>query len=286
MSADLSPIVIQPRPEFAGILPDRERFGTGEGRDTGDQVNSAFDQLMLQSGLQIAPSVLLLLVLLSGIAVGGFAFVFQENLLTAAIGFLLGMLIPIALTFVARARRQSVMLRQLPEMVDELARAARTGRSIEQCLSLVAQDTPQPLGSELRVCTGRLALGVGLKEALAGLPERTGLMSLKILTMALTVHQQTGGDVTSVLDRLSRTIRERMQYLGRLRAATAASRATAILMLVLPPGILAFFVIRDPNYLTRLMDAPWGRAITILAIVLDVIGVVWVLRILSNSQRT
>jgi tight adherence protein B len=118
------------------------------------------------------------------------------------------------------------------------------------------------------------------------MPERTGLMSMKILAMALTVHQQTGGDVTAVLDRLSRTVRERMQYLGRLRAATAASRATAILMLVLPPGILAFFLFRDPTYLSRLFEAPWGRGVTILAVILDVIGVVWTLRILRNSQRT
>ena len=138
----------------------------------------------------------------------------------------------------------------------------------------------------MALVTSRLALGSSLKHALSGIPERTGLVSMKILAMALTVHQQTGGDITSVLDRLSRTMRERMQYLGRLRAATAASRATAILMLVLPPGILAFFLVRDPDYLTRLFSSGWGRVITITAIILDFIGVIWTLRILKTSQET
>lgn len=286
MATDLGSLRLQPRPEFADIVKDRELFGTGDGNTAEDRLNSSFDQLLIQSGLGIAPSVLLLLVMLAGLTVAGGLFVWQENLLLSAIGFFLGAMIPIAAVFIARARRQQLLLQQMPDMVDELARAARTGRSIEQCLSVISMDTPRPLKDELQQVTSRLALGSGLKHALEDMPERTGLMSMKILSMALTVHQQTGGDITTVLDRLARTVRERMQYLGRLRAATAASRATAILMLVLPPGILAFFLFRDPTYLTRLFEAPWGRGVTILAIVLDVIGVVWTLRILRNSQRT
>jgi tight adherence protein B len=286
MATDLGTLRLQPRPEFADIVKDRELFGTGQGDTTEDRINSSFDQLLIQSGLGIVPSVFLLLVMLAGLTVAGVLFVWQENLLLSAIGFFLGAIGPIAAVFIARARRQQLLLQQMPEMVGELARAARTGRSVDQCLSVIAMDTPRPLKDELQQVTSRLALGSGLKHALEGMPERTGLMSMKILAMALTVHQQTGGDVTAVLDRLSRTVRERMQYLGRLRAATAASRATAILMLVLPPGILAFFLFRDPTYLSRLFEAPWGRGVTILAVILDVIGVVWTLRILRNSQRT
>ena len=70
--------------EFSGILKERETFGTGRGDDTADQINSWFDDLMLQSGLGLSPSMLLAICLCSGVALGGLVFVIQENLLTTA----------------------------------------------------------------------------------------------------------------------------------------------------------------------------------------------------------
>lgn len=126
--------------------------------------------------------------------------------------------------------------------------AAKTGRSLDQCMQLVAEDTPSPLGDELRLCVQKMDLGMSVSEAIRDLPYRTGVVSLNVLRTALTVHHQTG-DLISVLDRLSSTIRDRISYLGRLKAATAASRASAIMMLIIPPGVVVFFLFRDPDYL-------------------------------------
>ncbi|MEK6259572.1 MAG: type II secretion system F family protein [Planctomycetota bacterium] len=271
--------------EFSGILKERETFGTGRGDDTADQINSWFDELMLQSGLGISPSMLLATCLCSGIASGGLVFVIQENLLTTALTALIGFMLPVFVAIIARTRRQDAMTRQIPPMLEELARAAKTGRSVEQSLSMVAADTPDPLGAELKLASGRVEMGIPLKDALRDLPQRTGLMTLSLLCMTLTVQQQTGGDVATVLERLSRTVRDRLLFQGRLRAATAASRATAILMIVLPPSVLAFFVFRKPTYLNELMASSWGRNSTILAICLEIIGAIWIMQILKSSEQ-
>lgn len=274
------------KPEFEKILRNDEVFGTGVGNDIEDRLNNAFDLLLIRSGLEIAPSLFLLLSMCTGLTLGGLLFVLRENILTTALGFFTGGVLPLIWALVAQSIRRQKMLTQMPEMVDELARAARTGRSVEQCLMLVAHDTPAPLGSELKRCAGRLDLGIGMHGALADLPIRTGIVTTKILAMALTVHSSSGGDLISVLERLSRTIRGRMLYLARLRASTAASRATAILMLVIPPLVLGFFMLRDPEYFSKLFAVKWGRIVTLIAAVLDLIGIVWVLRVLKSSQQT
>ena len=174
----------------------------------------------------------------------------------------------------------------MPEMVGGLARAARTGRSLEQCFELMAADTPNPLGKELRLCSRKIQMGIGLSAALEGLPERTGLVSLSVLVTTLTVHQQMGGDLVKVLERLSNTIRDRLTFLGRLRVATSASRATAILMLMLPPVILYVFIFLDPAYFTNLMSSSWGRLTTGLTFFLQFIGSILVILILKQSQRS
>lgn len=277
---------LQTRPEFADILREREEFGNSEDESLSDQVNGWFDTLMLQSGTEISPSMILALSVCSAITLGGVVWVIQENFLTTALSGLIGAAIPTIAVVIARSRRQTKITEQLPDMVDELARAAKTGRSLDQCLQLVAEDTPSPLGDELKHCVQKMELGMSVSTAIKDLPHRTGVISLNVLRTALTVHHQTGGDLISVLDRLSATIRDRISYLGRLRAATAASRASAIMMLVIPPGVVLFFLFRDPNYLERLLDSPWGRNITLTAIVLQVIGAAWVLRILKSSQQT
>ena len=274
------------RSEFSGILKEQETFGTGRGDDTADQINSWFDELMLQSGLGISPSMLLASCLCTGITLAGLVFVIQENLLTTALAALIGFMLPVFAVIIARTRRQDAITRQIPPMLEELARAAKTGRSVEQSLSMVAGDTPDPLGAELKLASGRVEMGIPLKDALRDLPHRTGLMTLSLLCMTLTVQQQTGGDVATVLERLSRTVRDRLLFQGRLRAATAASRATAILMIVLPPSVLAFFVFRKPTYLTELMASSWGRNSTIFAICLEIVGAIWIVQILKSSEQT
>jgi tight adherence protein B len=108
---------------------------------------------------------------------------------------------------------------------------------------------------------------------------------MSVLTTALAVHEATGGDLVRVLERLARTIRDRAQFLGRLHASTAASKWTALLMLGLPVAIVGFFLWRDPEYVSNLMDSRWGFRATITAVLLQVIGSLLVLRILSRSQR-
>lgn len=277
---------VAPAPEYAKILRSDELFGTGQGNDFEDRVNNAFDLLLIRSGMGIAPSLFLMLSACTAITLGGILFVVQENALTTSLGLIVGGALPVLWAVVAQSRRIQKMLQQLPDMVDELARAARTGRSVEQCFMLVAHDTPAPLGDELKRCAGRLDLGIGMHGALAELPARTGIVSMKILMMALSVHATSGGDLISVLERLSQTIRGRIAYLARLRASTAASRATTIMMLVIPPLVLGFFVLRDPTYFTRLFAVKWGRIVTIVAALLDIIGIVWVLRIMKSSQQT
>jgi len=137
--------------------------------------------------------------------------------------------------------------------------------------------------------------GLGTHEAgwtvgfmLVGFDKETAIatgFAVNILTTTLSVHQQTGGDLVCVLERLAQTIRDRLLYLGRLRTATIGSRATATLMLLLPIGIVAFFVFRDPNYLTELLATPWGKRLTLTAIALQLIGSAWIWRIFRNSQR-
>lgn len=277
---------IQSQPEFADILKEQVTFADSDSPDIGNQLNGWFDRVLLQSGTGMSPATVMLLCVTAAILLGGVVFVWQEDLLASAIAGIVGFILAITGFVIARTQRQRMINEQLPSMIDELARAAKTGRSLDQCVEMIAHDTPSPLGDEMKLCSRKLKMGMPMQQALSELPARNGVNGLQILSTTLTIHQQTGGDLVRVLERLSRTIRDRTQFLGRLNAATAASRATALLMIILPPSILAFFIFRDPEYFSNLMRTTWGQWATITGVVLEVVGAIWILRILQTSQRT
>ncbi|MCA9063563.1 MAG: type II secretion system F family protein [Planctomycetaceae bacterium] len=276
---------IERRPEFAGLLKDDQRFASSHGDQPGDALNGWFDRLMLQSGLRTPPSLWLGLCLLCGLALGGLFFVATEHLLATALFGVVGLLIPIVVAMGMRSRRQKKVLDQLPGVAEELARAARSGRNVENAFQLVAADTPTPLGDELRMAMRRHQIGLDLASAIRDLPQRTGVTACTMLSSAIAVHQDTGGDLVKVLERLASAIRDRIHFVSRLRAATIASRLVAVLMAVIPLVILGFNLLRDPTYLTQLLSSNVGRLTFWLAIGLQIVGGLFVYRILQRSAR-
>ncbi len=187
--------LIQPRPEFAGILKPPEAFGSGQSCGLADGINRWFDTLMLQSGMEAASPLMPLWSLYAGMAFGGLLFVIHENLLSTAVAAIAGFLLPIAVVMMLRVRRQKIILTQIPRMVDELVRTIQSGRGVEHGLRMAADNTPAPLGPELKLATQRIELGLPLAEAILELPQRTGINMFHRFNAALVEQQRTGGDL-------------------------------------------------------------------------------------------
>ncbi len=278
-------LTIEPRPEFLGLLKENQQFATGTNTGTGEAINGWFDSLMVQSGIRTAPSVWLGLSVISGITLGGLVFVFLEQPVPTLMAGLIGLVAPVAFALILRSRRQKKIMEQLPGMAEELARTARSGRNIESAFQLVAADTPAPLGDELRTSARRAEMGIDLASAVRDLPYRTGVSTVTIFTSAISVHQDTGGDLISVLERLATSIRDRLHFVSRLRAATIASRLGTIMMLIIPVMVMSFYLFRDPLYLQKLLGSFWGRLSLWLGVVLQIVGCLTVMRILRSSAR-
>lgn len=276
---------LERRPEFSGLLREDNQFARGESEGVGESVNGWFDALLIQSGIRTSPGVWLGLSLLSSLAIGGTIYVLTERPFVTAIAAVAGLLLPIGIAMVARGRRQKAIMDQLPGMADELARLARSGRNLEHSFRLVAGDTPSPLGDELRVSARRMEMGLDVGSSVKDLAARTGVSTLTMFSSALSVHQDTGGDLISVMERLATAVRDRLHFVSRQRAATIASRMGAIMMVVIPILVMGFYLFRDPNYFNSLMNSFWGRLSLWLGVILQIIGCLMVFRILSRSAR-
>ena len=209
-----------------------------------------------QSGLRTTPLQLAILSLLiaSTVLVGGG--VILHRWLPAVVLAPFAAVIP--WLYVARRKklRLAKLQTQLPDVFDMMSRILRSGQTISQALQAVADEFPRPASEEFGYCYEQQNLGLSPAVALRELARRTGLLELKIFVLAVGVHRQTGGNLAELLDKLSAIIRDRSRIQGMIKSLTAEGRFQAIILLVLPPFLLAAITFINHAYAMVLFQYP------------------------------
>ncbi len=202
------------------------------------------DQLLVASGCAG------LIVLLPCLVMG------QHWLLGAALG-LAATPLPLAYIALARKQRRDKLLVQLPEAFELMARTLRAGQTMAQGFQTVADEGGPPIAEEFAYCYEQQNLGLSPEAALRDLARRTGLLEIKIFVMAVMIHRQTGGNLSELLDKLSRVIRERAKIRGSVKALTSEGAMQAYILLALPPGMLGIMMTINRPYAVLLFEHYW-----------------------------
>ena len=114
-------------------------------------------------------------------------------------------------------RRVRSFEEQFPEAIDLLARALRAGHAFITGLSMVAEEMPDPVGTEFKLAFDRQNFGMPLPDALRALGERVPLLDARFFVTAVLTQREAGGNLSEVLDNLASVIRERFRVKRQVR---------------------------------------------------------------------
>src|SRR5262249_49217968 len=117
-----------------------------------------------------------------------------------------------------------------------------------------------------------VSLGNPMHTALEGLSARIPTEDVDILVTAIAMQQQTGGNLTHVLDVVAATIRERHRVKRDIKALTAPQTFSAILLAALPLLLALVLFIISPKYIGHLFQPNWVLCMPIGAFVMSVVG--------------
>ena len=280
------------RSEAVGIAGDQAQPPLGRlalARDaapaTGlaSRIDQSLDKLVLESGIAASSLTVTLFLLLSGLVLGGGVFLWTEEVLSSTIGFLVGMALPWPYLSLRRAGRIRKVQGQLADALDLMARATRAGESLDQAVALVGQRAPDPLGLEFRRCARHLQMGLSVSATMRALVYRLPIMDVRILATTLAVHRQAGGNLALTLERMARVVRDRMIYRQQIRAVTAAGRFSATMIATVGPLLFLYLFTFQQNYAGKLLDMPLGNLMLAVAVVLEVVGLVWISRLIRTE---
>lgn len=242
-----------------------------------------FERLIVETGIDIGPWTTLGVMVACGLALGGGLFLYYDDPVAGAVGAAVGLLLPLPYLMYRRSRRLAQMREQMPRILDLLARALHAGESLDQAVDLAGREGGEPLALEFRRSARHLDMGLALPATMRALMARVQLMEMKIFGTTLAVHRQTGGNLAKTLERMAAVIRDRITYRRQLKSVTAAGRFAAMLIASAGPLLFLFLFTFQRLYVSKMLSSPIGQGLLVVAVTLEVVGLVWLWRLLKHD---
>ena len=151
-------------------------------------------------------------------------------------------------------KRLSMIEEQLPEAVELMVRSLRVGHPFASAVQIVSREIPDPLGTEFGVIADEAAYGREIADSLRALAERMDMQDLRFLAVAVTIQQQSGGNLAEILDGLSKVIRARFKLFRRVKAITAEAKWSGMFLSGFPIVALIGINVLQPNYYDDVKD--------------------------------
>jgi tight adherence protein B len=196
---------------------------------------------------------------------------FGKVLIALAIGLALGAA-PIGWVYFKRGQRFKAFQEELPEALDLMVSALRAGHSLVAAMGLVARECPDPVGSEVRICFDEQNYGLELKTAMDNMTTRMPLQDLRIVSTAIMIQKESGGNLAEVLDKTSHVIRERFRLKRQVMTHTAQGRMTGIILSLLPAVLGVALWTVNPDMVSLLWKKEIGVKLLWAAGIMTVIG--------------
>lgn len=145
-------------------------------------------------------------------------------------------------------KRLELIEEQLPDAVELMVRSLRVGHPFSSAVNIVAKEVADPLGSEFGMIADESAYGREVSESLKALAERVDMQDLRFLAVAVTIQQQSGGNLAEILDGLAKVIRARFKLFRRVKAITAEAKWSGMFLSGFPIAALIGINVIQPNY--------------------------------------
>ena len=173
------------------------------------------------------------------------------------------------------ARRRVAFADQLPDVLQLIASALRSGFSLPQALDAVVREDNQPIAGEFSRALGEARLGGDLEDGLEAVASRMESDDLHWTVLAIRIQQGVGGNLAEVLLTIAGTIRERAFLRRHIRALSAEGRLSAYILIALPLLVGTWLFVTDPQYMRPLYTTHIGEIVLVVGSLMLVLGIFW-----------
>ncbi len=183
------------------------------------------------------------------------------------------------LAFLAGKRRNTLEV-QLADALTIISSSLKGGYSFVQGLDMAGQQMEEPIKSEIQRVIRLIQLGLDTPKALTQMSERVNSYDYDMTISATNIQLAVGGNLSSLLEGISMTIRDRIRLRRDISALTAQGRISGGILFVLPIGIGAFLFVINYDYMSALLT-PMGLNFIYTAAIQMAFGFLWIKKLLD-----
>ena len=182
----------------------------------------------------------------------------------------------------ARVARATRLDRQLPDALRMIAGSLAAGASFSSALNAIARDLYPPLSQELSLVLREQRVGIPLQDALNNFRLRVDTDSVAQVTTLLRVGVESGGSLSALVDRLASSLEAQQHIELKVDMLTTQGKMQALVIGVLPLLLLVVLYWIDSAAMHHALSTNAGRAVLVLIVMLEVLGVVWLRAVLRG----
>lgn len=179
-------------------------------------------------------------------------------------------------------RRMKLFTDQLGDTVAMLSNAIKSGFTFQQAMDVVAREIQGPISEEFTRALNEIKLGITLEEALEGICRRVQNDDFEMVSMAVVIQRQVGGNLSQILDTVGETIRDRIKLKGEIKTLTAEGVISGWTIALLPVGVALISKAMNPTYFDAFMENEIGKIVLWASAASEVIGLLvirWILNV-------
>jgi tight adherence protein B len=170
------------------------------------------------------------------------------------------------------------------QMVDGMvmmANGIRAGLSVQQCMERVRENMANPMSQEFGLVLTEMQLGQSMNDSLNRLANRIPEQDVQMFVTAVTILNETGGNLAETFSTITETVRERQKVQKKIEAMTAQGLMQGFIISTIPFVLLLVFRAIDPSFVEPLFNTTLGIIALMIALVLIIIGGIVIKRIVT-----
>jgi tight adherence protein B len=180
-----------------------------------------------------------------------------------------------------RKKRLKKFEEQLPDGLLMLTGAMRAGASLNIAIDGLVKETPAPLSQEFELFKREQRIGTDFDKSLQNMEKRLPIQDFTMLTSALRINREIGGNLAEILESLADTLLRKQQMEGKIDSLTAQGKLQGVVMTGLPIllGFLLYFL--EPESMEKLWTTTFGYGVLGVIIIMEFLGYIMINKITS-----
>ena len=221
-----------------------------------------------RAGLDITPQAFWIASGVSGVVLALAIFISNTNLtllVPVGAGFVGAFGLPRWVVAKMTKRRQNKFINEFANAIDVIVRGVKTGLPLNECLGIIARESPSPIKEEFQELVEQTRVGIPLQDCFERMMQRTPLPEVKFFSIVIGIQAQAGGNLSEALGNLSGVLRSRKQLQAKVQALSAEAKASAGVLGSLPFAVMGMVYFTTPDYIKMLFTHKTGNFMLLIA---------------------